>query len=86
MAYCASNFLSADPYAAFATALAVKKCHLPLAVAFTKGIAANWLVNMAVYMAVCSKYVQQIRVKWEELHVVLAMAMDGNAKCVYDNL
>lgn len=60
MAYCASSFLCVDPYAAFVGKLAVKKCSLPFTVAFTKGIAANWLVNLAVYMANCAKYVWRL--------------------------
>jgi formate/nitrite transporter FocA (FNT family) len=56
MAYCASNFLCVDPYAPFVAKLALKKCSLPFHVAFTRGIAANWLVNLAVYMATCAKY------------------------------
>lgn len=56
MAYCATNLFSVDPFAPFITKLAIKKCSLPVAVAFAKGIAANWLVNVAVYMAACSKY------------------------------
>lgn len=59
MAYCASNFFGVDPYAAFVAKLATKKVSLPLHVAFIKGIGANWLVNMAVYMAACSKYVSE---------------------------
>ncbi|KXS12596.1 Formate/nitrite transporter [Gonapodya prolifera JEL478] len=35
--------------------LAKKKCALPFATAFVRGIGANWLVCLAVYMSMCSR-------------------------------
>ncbi len=46
---------AALPFSAYAAAAAVTKTSLPWAVAFAKGIGANYLVNVAVYMAACAK-------------------------------
>lgn len=46
---------AALPFSAYAAAAAVAKTSLPFAVAFAKGIGANYLVNVAVYMAACAK-------------------------------
>jgi formate/nitrite transporter len=46
---------SALPFSAYAAAAAVAKTSLPWAVAFAKGIGANYLVNVAVFMAACAK-------------------------------
>lgn len=44
-------FASTSPAGAFAAALAVKKCALAPGVAFLKGAACNWLVNVAIFQA-----------------------------------
>ena len=41
--------------AAFAAAVASKKCALPVSVAFFKAIGANWLVNLAIFQAATSQ-------------------------------
>jgi formate/nitrite transporter len=46
---------AAAPYTAYAAAAAVAKTSLPWGVAFAKGIGANYLVNVAVFMAACAK-------------------------------
>jgi formate/nitrite transporter len=46
---------AALPYSAYAAAAAVAKTSLPWGVAFAKGVGANYLVNVAVFMAACAK-------------------------------
>eukprot|EP00039_Didymoeca_costata_P021706 m.345243 g.345243 ORF g.345243 m.345243 type:complete len:368 (+) comp25978_c0_seq1:279-1382(+) len=54
-AYASNYIFLADPYTTWATAIAVKKTSLSAGTAFMKGIGANWLVNVAVYMALSSR-------------------------------
>jgi formate/nitrite transporter len=46
---------AAMPFSAYAAAAAVAKTSLPWGVAFAKGVGANYLVNVAVFMAACAK-------------------------------
>ena len=46
---------TADPTQAWAAALAVKKCSMPFMEAFVKGVCANWLVNVAITMALTAR-------------------------------
>lgn len=57
LAGCAASAMSfaAAPYSTFITGVAIKKCSYCFTTAFLKGIAANWLVNVAVFMALTSK-------------------------------
>ncbi len=54
-AFAAPLLFSAPPFCAYAAGVAVAKTSLPWAVAFAKAIGANYLVNVAVYMAACAK-------------------------------
>jgi formate/nitrite transporter len=51
MAYLASFFLVAQPSVSLAVGIAVAKTSLPFGVALVKGILANWLVNVAIYLS-----------------------------------
>lgn len=58
MAAFASMIMPASiPWAAVAAGVALKKVHLSFGIAFLKGIAANWLVNLAIYMSQASSSV-----------------------------
>ena len=54
-AFAAPLLFAASPFCAYAAGVAVAKTSLPWAVAFAKAIGANYLVNVAVYMAACAK-------------------------------
>jgi formate/nitrite transporter len=55
MAAVASVVMPASlPWASVAAMVAAKKVHLAFGVAFLKGICANWLVNLAIYMSTAS--------------------------------
>lgn len=63
--------------AAWAGALAVAKTGLPFGVAFVKGVAANWLVNVAVHMAGASNTVGgKIVAVWIPITVFVALGLE----------
>jgi formate/nitrite transporter len=57
MASCAASAMvfSSAPYSTWITAVAVKKCGYTFTTALLKGVAANWLVNVAVFMSLSSR-------------------------------
>ena len=54
-AFAGPLLFSGPPFCAYAAGIAVAKTSLPWTVAFAKAIWANYLVNVAVYMAACAK-------------------------------
>lgn len=60
-----------------AAAIATKKCSSSFDVAFTKGIIANWLVCIAVYMANgCSTMIGKMLSAWVPVSTFTAMGME----------
>lgn len=65
------------PFSTFVAAVCVKKTSLPFFVAFTKGVAANWLVNVAVYMALTSRSAGgKIAALWIPITTFVALGME----------
>lgn len=54
-AFATTFIFTGDPWTSFITGLALKKASITLPAAFIKGIAANWLVNVGVYMAMTAR-------------------------------
>lgn len=50
-----AGLLSDDPYLSFSIKLAEAKANLPWHEVFLRGIAANWLVCIAIWMATCAR-------------------------------
>jgi formate/nitrite transporter len=60
-----------------AVAIATGKCSLPWNVAFVRGILANWLVCMAVYMASgCNTLIGKMTAVWFPISAFTALGLD----------
>lgn len=76
LAYLAHKTGTLAPYPA-ASAIATKKCSSSFDVAFVKGILANWLVCIAVYMANgCSTMFGKMLSVWVPVSAFTAMGME----------
>jgi formate transporter len=53
-----TDLYASEPWLAFVQNLAVEKCTYAPHVAFLRGVACNWLICMAVWMALCAESVE----------------------------
>jgi len=72
-----ATVVATGPYAAFAAGLAVKKCSLGLGVALTKGILANWMVNVGIFMASTSRTtIGKMAACWGPIMLFVALGLE----------